>query len=1111
MLGRVTYDIFIQTISPVSVSEQIPHFYPCKSSLPPLLGWKFLNPLVAYTSIVLNFEDSSFSCSLGEYDVICNISQNYAFKSTSTAELAFFIGKNIVQRLNVFVQAECPSFRSIVPTSARISGGTPLYVMGDNYSKMNYSLFFSQECTSDCTVINTTFLGCLSPRCSPGFYTVSIMANSGRYSLTTFEFHVGISIISVETVSLVGTLMIKVGFSMHHHLNGALCKVGKSIFEAVANSTHLLCPRGDPGFNTSVCVSMNSGYDWSNCLEVLSAEPSKRELFSFSCVVRVSPQLRLYQTAFVNITVPIPSNDYRCLVSFVDSKSHFNMVVPVVDNFCSFNASHIGSVAIDVTRFNITGCSAFSVIHEDIKCSVTSSSVTLGDFVFILCPPNVPVFDSCLVNNIEIPVQVISNGLFSCAIFNISSGEKHIQLISSSGHKSSSSQIYVYSLDRIHSVHPTHAYMGFEASFVFTGNFTPNKQYSCFFTSRMFSALLVSTSELFCLVQIPPETPAISSLCISSPSSNYGCIHDPYNISIRHLPEITEVKPAVISSFSCRPISIKLSFFMDDLTFILKVERVVVTKTSINRSSGSIDFTHCFSSIGKHEISVLFDGNSNLRVLHEIAVIHSPSVMLVQPSLVRFRSETSITVTGFNLHHIDASLCKVCDKMIPSTFSSSKLVVCPAPAMLFGANCSISISNDGTYFPSSGKTILYGNLPPVSLLNSVIISSASAILKFFLEVPVVSESFFVQSDSGFVSHCEANLNHLNCMIPEVSNGYHNFELIESSTSVTFFNGLFQAIPAPQVSKVLPRSVFVSSSAQMITLFGHHLERWMYSISILSSGHLENRSLDVKVLSENFGVFELILQNSHRPDSVELFAGFSDLNVMLFSFEIIIPVPLKSIQPTVVFKSTLPQTLTFDVEGILPTLSVLIENRTVDCSIRLVGSISRFECSHVFDVVGDFTVRALSLIPSVFLVTVVDAYLKLNPFVYEFLDKVYLVVDRLDSNRSFSCVLPDHSVLEPIHVNSTSITYEFDLQSRCVLNFSITLDGAVISAPFSMAIKGCNIPEVNALVNKNATCLDLLGLHLSSSCVCQYDQNICQFQSPQCMLRQCLLLRFRFYF
>ena len=158
--------------------------------------------------------------------------------------------------------------------------------------------------------------------------------------------------------------------------------------------------------------------------------------------------------------------------------------------------------------------------------------------------------------------------------------------------------------------------------------------------------------------------------------SNYGCIHDPYNVSIRHLPRITEVKPAVISSVSCGPISIKLSFIMDDLAFILNVERVVVTKTSINRSSGSIDFTHCFSSIGKHEISVLFDGNSNLRVLHEIAVIHSPSVMLVQPTLVQFRSETSITVTGFNLHHIDASLCKVCDKMILSTNPFFAILFC---------------------------------------------------------------------------------------------------------------------------------------------------------------------------------------------------------------------------------------------------------------------------------------------------------------------------------------------------------------------------------------------------------------------------------------------------
>jgi len=461
----------------------------------------------------------------------------------------------------------------------------------------------------------------LSPRCSPGFYSTYINVNGGRYPGPAFSFHADFSVISVITVSFGGTTMIQVHLSSHVQSTGALCKVGTSTFETTANSSLLHCPRGDPGVNTSVCISVNSGYDWSNCVEVLSDEPNKKENFSFSCVASVSPKLQKHRMAFVNITFSNPSMDYQCSVRFNHSQSLSSFVVPVLDNFCSFNLSDANYVTVDVTKFNVSGCSVFSYVFEETKCSVTSSRVTVGESVFVLCPPNVP-FESCRVENIEIPVQVVSNGLFACTMFNVSSGPKLLQLVSSSGHFSSSSEIVVHAHDRVYSVIPSCVYVGVETKFIFTGSFAHNKQYTCLFESRFVNAVVVTDSELFCAVQISDINLAVASICISSRFSTIECIHEPHKVSIRYPPTITDLTPSVISVNNCRPFSIKMSAFLDSPNFILKVGQVTISETSINRASGAIEFSFCFLSTGQHVVSVYVEGNLNLRTSFEIAVIN---------------------------------------------------------------------------------------------------------------------------------------------------------------------------------------------------------------------------------------------------------------------------------------------------------------------------------------------------------------------------------------------------------------------------------------------------------------------------------------------------------
>jgi hypothetical protein len=451
--------------------------------------------------------------------------------------------------------------------------------------------------------------------------------------------------------------------------------------------------------NTSICISVNSGHDWSNCVEVPFEEPIKRVNYNFSCFAIVSPSLQLYQTAFVNISVPSPSPDYKCIVSF-DSPQLTSLVVPVIDNFCKFNASHVGSVSIDVIRFNVVGCSVSSVVFEETKCSVASVNIMLGDSVLLMCSANIP-FDYCHLDNMDIPAQIISNGLFSCTVFNVTSGPKLIRLVSTAGHVSSWLEITVNAHDRVYSVDPDIAYIGFETKIVFTGSFSYGKQYSCIFAFQRFAVDFVSSSELVCLIGILHSLPEVVAVCLSTENSGSGCFHSPFNVTLLYLPTVIHVAPSIVSVNHCRPFVIKMSSPLSSPKFVVNVGQLAVAEASINRSRDTIHFTYCFRFIGKNQISLLVDGNLHLKAFQEIVVIAAPYVTIVQPTHIQGRSETFITVKGWNLHHINSSICKFCDKVAASTFSSSNLVICPAPFMPVGTNCSISISSDGSYFPAN--------------------------------------------------------------------------------------------------------------------------------------------------------------------------------------------------------------------------------------------------------------------------------------------------------------------------------------------------------------------------------------------------------------------------
>ena len=145
LFGRVTYDVFLTILSPISILKQTPAIYPCKSLVPLPLIWKSSNSLVEYTTITLTLLDLSFACSSDGIDLICHISQHVEFKNMTIGQLVFYIARSIIQTINISVTATCPEFRSIVPTLARASGGTPLYLTGGNYSNMTYSLFFTKH------------------------------------------------------------------------------------------------------------------------------------------------------------------------------------------------------------------------------------------------------------------------------------------------------------------------------------------------------------------------------------------------------------------------------------------------------------------------------------------------------------------------------------------------------------------------------------------------------------------------------------------------------------------------------------------------------------------------------------------------------------------------------------------------------------------------------------------------------------------------------------------------------------------------------------------------------------------------------------------------------